>query len=1330
MKIWKHNKFSTNFWVKKHLQVWLCTYCIVFSKLVFSQNLVLNGDFENYSSCPTNYAQITKANNWLQPTFGTPDFYHNCSVSLNPTNNLAGGEWPFSGDGFAGIVLTNLNGSYREYIQTQLSKTLVTNRVYYFEMYVSLGDSSNYASNKIGAFFSADSVHSDSSRLFCTPQITTTSVITNKFGWTQITGLYKAHGGEKYLTIGCFEPSNNASLLSFIGGGGTTSSFASNSYYYIDKISLIDPVCDSIPLDRIRKQEINICASQGNLNTTLTPSYAGFNYLWQDSTTNFNYNATNIGKYWVYTYTPNCPYIDTFEVKSALPPVLNLGNDTTICTSKPFYLKPKNNIQNAVYNWYNNSTDSAIEIKQNGTYWLKITTSPTCFATDSIQVQFNIIPNPLGNNMDLCSKKNFPVKLLPNVGLAANYLWNNSSTDSFLNVLDTGLFWVQITKGSCVITDSIKISNTSIPSIILGNDTIICNGSSLTLNSPHSQNNKWYFSNNIANPQFAIFSTSISQTLNLQGIYVLEFNKNNCLVKDTLVLTTKNKPNINLGNDTLICFGQKLRLMPTKTVNNYHYLWQNGDTNALLEVINPGLYWVKANDSICYQTDSINVIYETELLVNAGKDTALCENQSFLITPTYNSNTNINYRWNTDATSPNLNVANSGNYWIEMSKGKCKARDTIQITFSAVPYLNLGADTIYCKGQTFSYRVNYPNATYLWNTQSTDSIIYANTAGVYWAEINNKGCKARDSVNVTIFPLENLNLGNDTTVCQGTEITLTAFAQNATRYIWNTNDTNTVIKPQTSGTYWVLASASFCHVTDSINIHFIPTPQFNLGNDTTICSNATLLLDSKIDSAIYKWDNLSTQKTRTVNTLGYYTLTVTKNGCSATDGIAVTTEQVPNLNLGNDTTLCEGYQLNLTANITGANSYMWQDNSIFPYFLVKKAGTYTLTVQKGFCTITDSLSVNYVNKENINLGNDTSYCFNSTIKLMPNVNANSYLWQDSSTNNFFEATKPGIYWVKINSATCKTTDSIVLTQKNRPIANLGLNKSYCKNERVELNAQNNDCTFTWDDLSTNQTRTVTAPGVFYVKITNNLGCYATDTIQLDTFPDYKISLGNDTFICEGGDYLVKPNQNYSSYLWQDSSTKNYFLATKPGKYYVKVTNQNNCTAHDTLELFLKNKPTILLKQEYKTCDPNFILDASNHFLNYLWHNGSNNSTFLVKNYGEVQLKVIDSNYCTNQITIQILNNCEGNLQMPNAFTPNLDYLNDEFKPIIKNVQSIHFKVFNSWGQLIFETHELDKGWNGKLENNLCQGGVYFYQINYTGFNQESKTLSGNFTLLN
>lgn len=1315
---------------KKFQLLALLLGCIIFTNTLLAQNLVQNGDFENYSSCPTNYAQITKANNWLQPTTGTPDFYHNCSVSLNPTNNLAGGEWPFSGDGFAGIVLTNSVGSYREYIQTQLTKTLTANRVYYFEMYVSLGDSSNYASDKIGIYFSPDSVHSDSARLFYTPQITTNNVITNKSGWTQISGLYKAHGGEKYLTIGCFNPSNNATLLSFVGGGGTTSSFASNSYYYIDKISLIDPVCDSIPPDRIRKQDVKICTNQGNFNTTLTPSNAGFNYLWHDSTTNFNYNATQIGKYWVYTYTPTCPYIDTFEVKTDLPPVINLGSDTTICSNKPFYLKPKNQIQNAVYNWYNNTTDSGVTIKQNGIYWLKVTTSPTCFATDSIQVQFSIAPNPLGLQMDLCSRKNFPVKLSTNLGANATYLWNNNSTDSTINAMDTGQFWVQITKGSCVITDSVKISNTYIPATILGNDTVICSGNSLTLNSPHNQNNKWYFSNNIVNPQFSFFANSISQTINLQGFYVLEFRKNSCLIKDTLLLKTKNKPTINLGNDTLICFGQKIKLKPNKTNNNYQYSWQNGDTTSQLEVINPGLYWVKANDSICYETDTISITYETEIAVNAGRDTSLCENQSFLITPTYNSNNNITYRWNTDATSPNLNVANSGQYWIEMTKGKCKVRDTIQITFNTIPYINLGADTIYCKGQTFSYQVKYPNATYLWNTQSTDSIIYADSAGTYWAEINNNGCKVRDSVNVTIFPLENLNLGNDTTVCEGTEITLTAFAKNATQYTWNTNDTDTFIKPKTTGTYWVVASASFCKVTDSVQINFIPTPKFSLGNDTTICSNSTLILDSKIDSALYKWDNLSTQKTRTVNTLGYYTLTVTKNGCSATDGLAVTIEQAPNLNLGNDTTLCEGYQLNLTSNILGVSSYLWQDNSVFPYYLVKNAGTYKLTIQKGYCSTTDSISVNYVNKENINLGNDTSYCFNTLVKLIPNVNANSYLWQDSSTKNYFEATKPGIYWVEINSATCKTTDSIILTQKNMPTVSLGPNKTYCKNESVQLNAQNNDCTFKWDDLSTTQTRNVTPPGIFYVTITNNLGCYATDTITLDTFPTYQISLGNDTFMCEGGDYLLKLNQNYNSYLWQDSSTKNYFLATKPGTYFVKVSNQNNCFAEDTLQLFLKAKPTILLKSAYKTCDPNFMLDASNKFLDYLWNDGSTKSTFLVNKYGSVTLKVTDSNYCTNQTTIQIINNCEGNLMMPNVFTPNNDNLNDEFKPAIKNVQTIHFKIFNSWGQLIFETHELDKGWNGKTENNSCQGGVYFYQIEYTGFNQEIKTITGNFTLLN
>jgi gliding motility-associated-like protein len=1302
-------------------------FVCIFTINIKAQNLVTNGDFENYTSCPSNYAQVTRATGWLQPAPGTPDYFNTCSGTLNPFSNLAGSEQPYSGNGYAGIVLSNATGAYREYIETKLTKPLIANRIYYFEMFVSLGDSCNFASNKFGIYFSNDSTYSDSTRIVCTPQVTTlNSTFFSKNGWTQITALYKANGGENFITIGCFNPTNSSNLTTYIGGGSTSGTFSNISYYYVDDVSLIDPSCDSLPLNRITIQTVPVCSNNQSFPKTLLPSHSNYNYLWSDSTRQ-NYNTVNaVGKYYVYTYTNNCPYVDTFNVVNTPAPSINLGVDTMFCSASSFCISPTHS-SNINFLWSNNSTDSILQVNNNGHYWVKVTNAAGCSTYDTININFNIIPNALGNDIDLCSNTSFPIKLSASKSYASSYSWYNSTTDSVVYVNDTGNYWVQITKGTCSIIDTINIKNTSVPAYLLGNDTAFCKNASYSLTAPNASNYNWYYSSNINNPNFTLVSNTQNKIVTQPGLYLLDWKKNTCDKKDTIKLETRNEPIANIGPDTLLCFNSSCILNTYNSKSGVSYLWQNGDTTSQQLVYSQGTYWVKVSDNICTYYDSVEVTKEGEIKVNLGNDTTICNNISYEIAPTYLNATSL--KWYNNAPTFKLTVNSSGNYWMVASKGYCKSYDTINVQFSTTPTVNLGSDTIYCLGQSFNYRVSYPGATYLWNNNSTDSFINSNTSGIYWAQINNKGCKARDSVNVTIFPLQSLNLGNDTTLCEGDTFSLNIIAANATNYLWNTNENTATIKPTTTGVYWGEASALFCKVRDSILVNFKPSPKVNLGEDTIICSNINLVLNSNIDSATYLWNDNSRNKTITINLLGYYTVKVTKNGCTAQDGIAVNTQDPPVLELGNDTTLCTGYNLVLQPNVNSVNEYLWQNNSNLPYFNITANGTFTLRIKKDNCFVTDSIKVSYVNKENINIGNDADYCFNNSVVLKPNINASTYLWQDASMLDSLVVTAPGIYWVEINSATCNVRDSIVLTQKTLPLIDLGTNKNVCINDTISLNAQNNGGTYVWEDLSTNQIHKVKAPGIFHVTVKNNLGCLASDSIQLDTFAAFKTTMGNDTFVCEGGTIKLQAEQGFKAYVWQDNSKLQTFIAAQPGKYFVMVTNNNDCQASDTILLYQKPKPIITIPLTFKVCEPDFMLNPNPNFIKYLWQDGSTANNFHVKDYGIYQVTVTDINNCENFAKTEVLNYCEGKLIMPNAFTPNNDDVNDVIIPVYKNLIAIHYKIFNKWGQLVFETNEIGKGWDGKVNENTTTSDVYFYTITYFGNNNNTKTINGNFTLL-
>lgn len=119
-------------------------------------------------------------------------------------------------------------------------------------------------------------------------------------------------------------------------------------------------------------------------------------------------------------------------------------------------------------------------------------------------------------------------------------------------------------------------------------------------------------------------------------------------------------------------------------------------------------------------------------------------------------------------------------------------------------------------------------------------------------------------------------------------------------------------------------------------------------------------------------------------------------------------------------------------------------------------------------------------------------------------------------------------------------------------------------------------------------------------------------------------------------------------------------------------------------------------------------------------------------YGDYQITQIVTalNECTDTAVQRITVLPESILYIPNAFTPNNDKLNDEFKPVGFGITEYQMLIFDRWGMKIFETAEFDKGWDGKLNGKNCQQDVYVYKIKFKNLaNDENETRSGKFTLV-
>ena len=230
--------------------IFVCLLCFI--SIANAQiNLVPNPSFELYDTCPFSAGPITYTNNWqaASTTFGTPDYFNTCAPSSSDGGvpfNFMGYQYAHSGVAYAGIYVYQIDIQFqtpvREYLEVQLTDSLITGKNYCVSFYVSLFDNYRHAACKLiaitemGMYFSNNAVSVNNVLpLPYTPQVKSDSGIylSDTTNWMHVSGIYTALGGEKYITIGNFK-GNNTDTTTIVN-----TIYDPTAYYYIDDVSIM-----------------------------------------------------------------------------------------------------------------------------------------------------------------------------------------------------------------------------------------------------------------------------------------------------------------------------------------------------------------------------------------------------------------------------------------------------------------------------------------------------------------------------------------------------------------------------------------------------------------------------------------------------------------------------------------------------------------------------------------------------------------------------------------------------------------------------------------------------------------------------------------------------------------------------------------------------------------------------------------------------------------------------------------------------------------------------------------------------------------------------------
>lgn len=1125
---------------------------------------------------------------------------------------------------------------------------------------------------------------------------------------------------------GCYENSSTPNVKTYnpTYGDIAVTTYSTTSSTNIDALIFtptvtIDVLCQVVPLVASAGPNVSIC--QGNSvviggSPTATGGTGPYSYSWSPSTGLSSTTAANptaspsSTQTYTVTVTDNLGATATSSctVTVNTNPTANAGSDVDICQGSGTQLNASGGTG---YSWSPATGLSATNISNpvaspstTTTYTVTVTNAAGCTATDQITVNVNSVTANAGPDQAVCTGQQ--VTLTATGG--GTYQWNNGVGQGVpFTPVTTLTYTVTVTSDVlCTATDQVVVTVNPLPAADAGLNDTICGGSSTNLNATGGTTYLWSpptgLSNvNISNP---VASPQITTTYTVTVTDV-----NNCSATDQVTITV-NAPVADAGNDATICPGNSTALNATGAGT---YSWSPATGLSATNIANPTAspvitttYTVTVTDGQgCFATDSVVVNVLPAPPASAGNDTSTCDGLSVQLIATGG----ITYTWSPAGTLSNSNISNpvaspvtTTTYTVTVTGANgCSATAQIQVTVNPLPTANAGNDVVICGGNSTTLSAT-GGVTYLWspptglssvnisNPDASPSLTTTYTVTV--TDVN--GCTDSDQITVTVNA-PSADAGPDVSICQGSSTTLSGTG--AGTYTWGpstglsaTNIPNPVASPVSTTTYTLtVTDTNGCIGTDDVSVTVNPNPTAIASNDTAICLFQSVTISAQ-GGVSYSWSPVTGLSSSTVSnpvasptSSITYTVTVTDiNGCTDSESVLITVNNLPSADAGNDVSFCSGLSANLNA--TGGVSYQWSPSTGLSSTVVSNpvaspasTTTYTVTVTDGNgCQASDDVIV--------------------TVGQIPSPQINgSLLVCENHAYNYSVINDPGhtySWTVTGGTPTSGTSYIIAVTWGNNVTGNIIVTET---------------------DAGTS--------------------CTSGDTITVVIRETPVAIATGDTTICSGINVTISATGSTGTpplyYLWSNLGTtgsQNVAPAITTD-YIVTVSNSDNCESYDTVSITVKQPPAANLSIVHATCDEytdgsaNLTITSAIEPVTYSWSTGSNSSGIGSLGAGTYYYTISDASGCSRLDTVDIISlNSEACLLIPTLFTPNGDKENDVFE--IKNIDlfpGTKIEIYNRWGDLMHKSGDYSipsNWWDGKWNGKDVSVGSYVFILTLPGKN--------------
>ena len=955
-----------------------------------------------------------------------------------------------------------------------------------------------------------------------------------------------------------------------------------------------------------------------------------------------------------------------------------LPDQINACSDSLIILDPASTLNVISVSWFENnvqvtSPDAYIVVGSVNELVAIVETPAGCPIADTTML--NIDPEftyDLGTDqVQVCQGSQLELQDVSFNDATATYLWSTSSMMPSITVDQTDDYSVTVTRGFCVERDTVSVTRIELPPFEFAEDSLtLCSDDATTLPAPD------FTSNPGATFEWDDGSTSGDRqvspaTLPADGFYRITVSEGICSDQDSIQVTFDPAldPNQLLSNtqDTTLCANESyIQSVAIRDVDSVRWNFR-GLTDLDLRIsasaiTGSQIFEVRAWRGTCTATAQREVFATPIPIVELDPDLTICESEGSieLIKP---SSINLPITW-TDISGNTLGSQDTiatpvqigtSTYILEVADGLCTGRDSINVTYDPLPPVELGMDTTICQGDSVVLTLPAGLDNFVWSNGEQSLMNVVRAAETISVQASLASCQVDTSVTISVLDITTLDLGPaDTTICDGESVLLDPGLSNSVQYTWTPfNNGASTFDAQTPGLVRVVASASGCSASDSINIMVDPrVPPFalhqNIGDpDSVICRGEVLNYDFMLPGASYVWrdfsgNTLSNSGIFQIDDAGDFALDITIGACTSSDSLVVNVQENPTVNIPDSIVSCDG-DVEIIDATTGNASYLWSTNETMSEISVTTSDLYIVQVTEFNCTTSDSTEVVFNPLPNATLRVDTAICDFDTVTLNFSDISVQYTWNTplgASSDPSFDAYIGGTYFVTVTDDNmCAAIDSFSLVVNETPFYDFPDTIPFCDGQFFDLSVPTNlpasiPLTYRWFNADANPSVLIRNEGNVYVDVMTDVGCSWVDTAFVQERPFPMVELGADPVICSDSTLVLNAFVQGATYLWSTNETSERINVMSEGLFRVDV-DLDGCSTSDSVMVSTIQAPEVSLGMDTTICEGNSLtLSINDPSWDAVWSNGMTTSSIQVEEEGTYSVTVQD-NGCTDTDEINV-----------------------------------------------------------------------------------------------